>query len=52
MMITIFEEKPRLNADAGKYSWDKKAKRQYKAALELKFNSNKDKRSMRQAGPL
>ena len=49
MMITIFEEKRRLNAaDAGKYSWDKKkAKRQYKAALELKFNSNKDKRSMR-----
>ena len=25
MMITIFEEKRRLNvADAGKYSWDKK----------------------------
>ena len=48
LMITVFEEKLRLNADAGKYSWDKKkAKRQYKAALELKFNSNKDKRSMR-----
>ena len=26
MMITIFEEKRRLNAaDAGKYSWDKKS---------------------------